>query len=189
MRQSCPCPGDAGRTASNGPGRILELSEIYGLRLGKCELVALSACSTNVGLRQPLEMGATLSRAFLSAGAWRVVASQWPVPDKSTAELMTQLFREIAEAERAGKSCDYSGALQKARDHVRYFPGNGWTRVLGPVRAFGPRRLTSRTSHQVRINSRVHWYETSFAGVVEVRHITGFLQTLKWRWKNRGFGV
>ncbi len=67
---------------------FLELSEIYGLRLGNCELVALSSCSTNVGLRQPLEMGATLSRAFLSAGARRVVASQWPVPDKSTAELI-----------------------------------------------------------------------------------------------------
>ena len=60
-----------------------------------------------------------LSRGFLAAGARRVVASQWAVEDRSTAELMGRFFRGIADAERAGRHPDYAQALRDAKRGVR----------------------------------------------------------------------
>src|SRR5262249_43178260 len=73
-------------TANDG---FLSLFEIHALPLSQCELAVLSACQTNVGPRQPLEAGSTMARAFLAAGARRVVSSQWDVDDQSTAELVS----------------------------------------------------------------------------------------------------
>jgi CHAT domain-containing protein len=119
---------------------FLELPEIYGLPLGQCELVVLSACNTNVGQRRPMEMAATLSRAFLSSGARRVVAGQWPVADQPTAQLMTQFFRNLAACQQQGQPCDYSSALQDARDHVRRSEGGRWgdPRFWAPFVLLGP---------------------------------------------------
>ncbi len=67
------------------------------------ELVNLSACETGVGKQVPGEGSLALARAFLAAGATRVVASLWKVSDRHTASLMTRFYdgylkRELAPA-------------------------------------------------------------------------------------------
>jgi CHAT domain-containing protein len=79
----------------------------------------LSACVTHVGPQPPLEAGVTLASAFLTAGARRVVASQWSVADESTAVLMETFFQEVTAAARKGEPIPYARALQKARQQVR----------------------------------------------------------------------
>ena len=80
-------------------GRI-EVHEIFGLTLA-ANLVVLSACQTGVGSGSLADVPAGddwvgLTRAFLYAGAARVVATLWPVEDWPTASLMERLYQEYA---------------------------------------------------------------------------------------------
>jgi CHAT domain-containing protein len=101
---------------------FLSLHEVYALPLKDCELAVLSACVTNVGPQRPLEAGVTLSSAFLTAGAKRVVASHWSVDDEATAVLMETFFQEISNAVAKGERVSYSHALQRAQRSVRNKP-------------------------------------------------------------------
>jgi CHAT domain-containing protein len=93
----------------------LEVHEVFGLDLA-ADLVVLSACQTGLGSGALGDVPAGddwigLSRAFLSAGALRVMASLWPVQDQATATLMERFYqgytvgsdpgRALAEAQRA----------------------------------------------------------------------------------------
>jgi CHAT domain-containing protein len=114
-------PGAAtsdGSPDAQDDGRLY-LHEIYELNLNDCALAVLSACESNVGPERKLEAGSTLTRAFLSAGACRVVSSLWRVPDNSTAVLMEQFGRSIAESLERGDPPNYAAALQQARRHLR----------------------------------------------------------------------
>ena len=91
---------------------FLRLHEIYGLRLD-ADLAVLSACESNAGRVVAGEGVFALSRGFLVAGARRVVASQWPVDDVSTAALMGELYRRLAAAPDAAR------ALRDAKRHLR----------------------------------------------------------------------
>ena len=71
---------------------FLRLYEIYNLRLN-AELVVLSACQTALGKEIKGEGLIGLTRAFMYAGAPRVVASLWRIDDRATAELMTRFYR------------------------------------------------------------------------------------------------
>jgi CHAT domain-containing protein len=64
------------------------------------ELVVLSACDTGRGREVAGEGIVGLARAFQIAGARAVMVSQWPVADRSTAELMVRFYRHLA----AGRS-------------------------------------------------------------------------------------
>jgi CHAT domain-containing protein len=101
---------------------FLSVHEIASLPLTRCELVVLSGCQTNVGPESPLESGSTLARAFLVAGARRVISSLWRVDDASTAELIGTFFDQLAEIERARRRVNYAQALQAARKRVRADP-------------------------------------------------------------------
>jgi len=108
----------AGGVATGDDDGLLELSEIYDLRLDS-DLAVLSACRTNVGLSIAGEGIFSLSRGFLVAGARRVIASQWSVDDASTAVLVGELFRALAAAERAGTGVGYAAALRDAKRRIR----------------------------------------------------------------------
>jgi CHAT domain-containing protein len=110
-------PRDGSQSSENDG--FLSLYEIYSLPLKECELVALSACQTNVGTDRPLEAGCSLARAFLTAGARSVVSCHWSVDDDSTAMLVSRLFQYISEELKQGRSGDYAEALKKARRDVR----------------------------------------------------------------------
>ena len=73
---------------------LLQMHEIYNLNI-PVELAVLSACGTGVGTETKGEGLASLSRAFVYAGARRVVASLWEVGDASTAELMNAFYRHL----------------------------------------------------------------------------------------------
>jgi CHAT domain-containing protein len=73
---------------------FLRLHDIYGLRLG-ADLVVLSACRTALGQEIPGEGLVGLVHGFMYAGAPRVVASLWQVPDRASAELMQRFYRAM----------------------------------------------------------------------------------------------
>jgi CHAT domain-containing protein len=80
---------------ADGGGR-LEVHDVFGLRL-TADMVVLSACQTALGsgTRSDVPAGddwVGLARAFLHAGASRVVASLWPVQDRATSMLMEQFY-------------------------------------------------------------------------------------------------
>ncbi len=85
---------DAAGRPLDGP---LYAHEIYGLDL-PAELVVLSACDTALGREVRGEgLVSGLPRAFLYAGAARVMVSLWEVRDDSTRELMTAFYRGLIE--------------------------------------------------------------------------------------------
>jgi CHAT domain-containing protein len=93
------------RSAGGEDGR-LETHEVFGLQLN-ASLVVLSACQTGVGAGTvadvpPGDDWVGLVRTFLFAGASNVVATLWPVEDRSTAELMTQFHRSLAAGKTPG---------------------------------------------------------------------------------------
>jgi CHAT domain-containing protein/tetratricopeptide (TPR) repeat protein len=73
---------------------FLSATEIFDLRL-TADLVVLSGCQTALGKEVSGEGLVGMTRAFLYAGASRVLASLWRVHDAATAELMTTLYRGL----------------------------------------------------------------------------------------------
>jgi CHAT domain-containing protein len=59
------------------------------------DIVVLSAFQTGLGKEVKGEGLTGLPRAFISAGARRVVASLWKVDDDATAELMRNFYRHL----------------------------------------------------------------------------------------------
>lgn len=109
-------PGKAGDPNDDG---FLYSPEICDLGLDGCELAILSACQTNYGPRQTGEGVWNLSRAFLVAGARRVVASNWVVDDEAGATLVNNFASYLAEAGTDVSRRDYAAALQKAKQKIR----------------------------------------------------------------------
>jgi len=100
---------------SAGEDGFLQASEIVQLRLN-AELVILSACDTAVGPVEGEEGIATLSRAFLLAGARAVVSTLWAIDDTFSLFLMKQFYRHLAAHEPAA----YALTAAK-RDMLRKF--------------------------------------------------------------------
>ena len=66
----------------------------WGGRLEGCELVVLSACDTQRGVRKG-DTVMSLPLGFFFAGARTVVASLWKVDDQATTLLMTRLYENL----------------------------------------------------------------------------------------------
>lgn len=84
--------------------------EIYNLELN-AELVALSACQTGLGKISKGEGVIGLSRALVYAGAKSIIVSFWSVADESTAELMTDFYKQLLE----NPASNYSRDLRQAK--------------------------------------------------------------------------
>jgi CHAT domain-containing protein len=98
----------------------LEVHEVFGLRL-TADLVVLSACQTGLGSGALSDVPAGddwvgLTRAFLHAGAKRVVATLWPVDDWATAAFMEQFYEGIAAGDQPVR------AIAKAQRRMREAP-------------------------------------------------------------------
>ncbi|HZN12190.1 MAG TPA: CHAT domain-containing protein, partial [Blastocatellia bacterium] len=97
---------------------FLRVHEVYNLKLG-ADLVVLSGCQTSLGKEVKGEGMLGLTRGFMYAGAPRVVASLWQVPDQPTAELMRQFYKGmLAEGLRP------AAALRAAQ--VAMWKGRRW---------------------------------------------------------------
>ncbi len=84
--------------------------EIYNLEFN-ADLVALSACQTGLGKISKGEGVIGLSRALVYAGARNIVVSFWSVADESTAQLMTDFYKQLLDNNSSG----YSANLRKAK--------------------------------------------------------------------------
>jgi CHAT domain-containing protein len=96
-----------------GPGHssedgLLQVREIFDLDLS-ARLVVLSGCQTGLGREMRGEGLVGMTQAFFYAGADALLVSLWPVPDRSTGDLMVRLYEEMeggtpaAEALRRAK--------------------------------------------------------------------------------------
>jgi CHAT domain-containing protein/tetratricopeptide (TPR) repeat protein len=72
----------------------LRANEIFNLNLS-AELVVLSGCRTGLGKEVEGEGKIGLARAFMYAGAARVIESLWNVDDRATAELMARFYKAM----------------------------------------------------------------------------------------------
>lgn len=93
----------------------LRLYEIYNLNL-HADLVVLSACRTALGTEIRGEGLVGLTRAFLYAGASRVVASLWSVQDKATAELMRHFYTHLLTDGMPAAAALHAAQLEMASD-------------------------------------------------------------------------
>jgi CHAT domain-containing protein/Tfp pilus assembly protein PilF len=74
----------------------LSLQDIYNLNL-PVDMVVLSACETALGKGVRGEGVIGLTRGFMYAGAFRVVASLWKVNDVATSKLMERFYRAMEQ--------------------------------------------------------------------------------------------
>ncbi len=107
-------------TPGGGHDGFLTAAEILHVPL-QTDLVVLSACESGLGRPTTGEGMMGLARAFMSAGAPRVIASLWPVDDDATEALMTAFYG----AWRDGESST-AQALRRAQATVRGEPGSKW---------------------------------------------------------------
>ncbi len=84
-------------------------------------LVVLSGCETAVGEVGQCEEGLGLVRAFLIAGAARVVGSLWPVDDAATADLMVGFHHALAAGSPAAQALRQSQQAQRLQRPHPYF--------------------------------------------------------------------
>lgn len=78
---------------------FLRVHEIFNLNL-PAELIVLSACQTGLGDEIRGEGMVGLTRAFMYAGAPRLVVSLWNVSDQATAELMKRFYGAMLGPQR-----------------------------------------------------------------------------------------
>lgn len=99
---------------ADGP---LTVQDVESLRLPR-GIVVLSACESGVSTESRGDEMIGLVRAFLLAGAARVVASLWPVDDAVTSEFMTAFYQSLrAGAEPAAALRTAQLAIMRTHPH------------------------------------------------------------------------
>jgi len=105
-----------------GEDGLLSMSEVLNLKINS-ELVALSACNTSgeISRAQNGEGFAGLTRAFMYAGAHKLLVSHWSVETHSTQDFMRRFFAAMSTGDTPYR------ALKRARKNLRssYFDIEG----------------------------------------------------------------
>ena len=96
---------------------LLTAPEVMDLDLA-ADLVVLSSCRSALGREVSGEGLLGLTRAFMHAGAPRVVASLWPVDDLATSELMKRFYRGMLGPDHLPPAA----ALRRAQQELRRQP-------------------------------------------------------------------
>jgi CHAT domain-containing protein len=71
--------------------------QIIALDLGRMRTVVLASCSSGTGERNGTVNLDSVTRAFLEAGAGRVIAAGWDVSSGRTADLMTFFYKQLTD--------------------------------------------------------------------------------------------
>ncbi len=90
---------------------FLELREMMELDLKSCELVMLSACSTNLGTNQRGEGTWALTRGMLVAGSRRVFTTDWKVQEDVSCNLISNFAVRLNDKDHS----DYASELRKVK--------------------------------------------------------------------------
>ena len=104
-------------TADHENDGFLTALEIFRMTI-PADLVVLSACETGKGKIYKTEGIVGLTRAFMFAGAPRVICSLWNVDDEATQALMIR-FYELWNPKDGSKGLGAAAALKKSQQHVR----------------------------------------------------------------------
>lgn len=112
---------------ADGP---LTAESIEGLQIA-AGLVVLSACETGLAGEHGGDELVGLVRAFMLAGANRVLASLWPVDDRVSAELMSHLYRNLLADSSASEALQSAQrAVMRAHPHPYFWAAHtvqgGW---------------------------------------------------------------
>ena len=99
--------------AGNPESGFVSLRDLEQLET-RAHLVVLSGCETALGAEIKGEGLVGLPFGFLQAGARQVIASQWKVQDRPTADLMTHFYRALWQDQLTP-----SAALRKAQLRMR----------------------------------------------------------------------
>lgn len=102
---------------------FIYVMDIFRWKLN-ADMVVLSACKTSVGEMSGGDDVASLSRAFMQAGADNLVATLWSVQDEATRQLMVEFYKEILTG--AAPPTSLRGAqlkLKKQYPHPTYWSG------------------------------------------------------------------
>lgn len=137
--------------AGNGTDDGLwQAREIRRTRLN-ADVVVLSACETGVGRLDGQEGVMNLARAFFTAGAKSVVASLWPVEDRSTATVMESFYQHLAAGASVSESLRQA-QLDFIKDYGEKAQPNMWAgfEVIGD----GTRRINFATNKTVIRSAR-----------------------------------
>jgi CHAT domain-containing protein/tetratricopeptide (TPR) repeat protein len=96
LNESSPFRSALALSAADGSmdDGLLQMREIYELNLN-ADLVVLSACQTAAGRLERSEGLMGLARPFFFAGARSVIASLWPINDKSTVTFMHDFYTHL----------------------------------------------------------------------------------------------
>ncbi|HEX8251044.1 MAG TPA: CHAT domain-containing tetratricopeptide repeat protein [Pyrinomonadaceae bacterium] len=112
---------DAGKSPVNG---WLRSSDILNLDL-TAKLVILSSCRSAVGKRLKGEGLMSLAQSFFAAGAKRLIASQWKVEDKASAELMIRFYRHYYKSKNQNAAASLRAAqiemMKDSRWHSPFY--------------------------------------------------------------------
>jgi CHAT domain-containing protein len=100
-------------------GDLLTTLEVFRSRI-PADLVVLSACDTAKGKTYEAEGLVGFVRAFLFAGAPRVLCSLWKVDDEATLALMKEFYR-FWNPKDGSKGMGTAAALKAAQEHVRTY--------------------------------------------------------------------
>ena len=109
MRKTALAFAGANRIIEDDAGGFATALKLSSLDLYGTELVVLSACKTALGEIHQAEGVVGLPKAFIQAGAKRVVMSLWSVSESKTTLLMRYFYDNISDIK------DYAMALREAK--------------------------------------------------------------------------
>jgi CHAT domain-containing protein len=111
-----PAPGAKPST------QYMTAQQIAGLDLSRMKLVVLAACSSGVGEHSGVVNLDSLTRAFLEAGAGRVIAANWEVDSMFTAELMSNFYDRLMAGVAPAEALRQAGLALRGRfPHPRFW--------------------------------------------------------------------
>ena len=129
-------------TAAGDDDGFLTCLDVFRIKI-PADLVVLSACETGKGRIVKSEGIVGFTRAFMFAGAPRVICSLWKVDDDATKALMVK-FYELWNPKDGKPGIPTAEALRKAQEFVRVAARSGSTRTTGRRGCCGGCRRSER---------------------------------------------